>query len=172
MPLKDLPRKLTQLSRDPDGQLMRDPLRIWAAALALAIGVTALLCDHFQLSRAVTLEMHALFGLVATATIAAVLLEKARSCATAAGPDLYLYTRLVSRWVYILIYCLALVRVGLYLLEADQSHVSHVAHHRVPPPRPLADFQFYVTWCVIPLWLVRALVLSIPFDRRTGDPGV
>ena len=145
---------------------MRDHIYIWAAALALAVGVAALLCDHFQLSRATIFDMHALFGLVAAASISAVLLERARSPVDASGPDLYLYTRVVSRWVYILMYSLAVVRIGLYLLEADQSYISHIAHHRIPPPRPIDDFQFYVTCCVAPLWLVRALVLAIPFDRR------
>src|ERR1700756_4728768 len=74
---------------------MRSLIRPWAAALALAIGVASLFCDHFQFSPAITFQMHALFGLVATATITAVLLEKARSCPT---QDLCLYTRLVSRW--------------------------------------------------------------------------
>jgi hypothetical protein len=145
---------------------MRDAIWTRTAALALATGVAALLCDHFQLSRAAIFDMRALFGLVATASICAVLVEKARSPATTSGADLYLYTRLVSRWVYILMYVLAVVRVGLYLLEADRSYASHTPHHQLPPPRSLDDFQFYVTCCVTPLWLVRALVLTVPFKVR------
>lgn len=147
-------------------QRIGDHIWTWTAAFAVATGVAALLCDHLQLSQAAIFDMRALFGLVAAASITAVLLEKARTCSAASGPDLYCFTRLVSRWVYILMYSLAIVRVGLYVLEADQSYVSHIAHHRIPPPRPLDDFQFYIICCLTPLWLVRSLVLAIPFDRR------
>jgi hypothetical protein len=145
---------------------MRDHIWTWIAALALATGVAALVCEHFQLPRATIFDMRALFGLAAAASITAVLVTRARAATPASESELYLYTRLVSRWVYILMYSLALVRIGLYILEADQSYISPIAHHRIPAPRPLDDFQFYVTCCIAPLWLVRALVLKIPFDRR------
>jgi hypothetical protein len=139
--------------------------RRWIAVLALATGVAALLCEHWQLSQTDILEMRALFGLVTAASITAVLLDKARSCSNTTSRELYLYTRLVSRWVYILMYVLAVVRVGLYLLEANQSSASHFSQHRILPPHTLDGFQVYILCCVVPLWIVRALVLAIPRDR-------
>jgi hypothetical protein len=140
------------------------PIRLclWAATLILATGVAALLCDHFQLSQGAIIGMHALFGLVVTASLSAVFLERAHSTP---GPELYLQTRLISRWMYILLYVLAIVRVGLYLLEANLSPIAHSVHHALPPPRALDDFQYYITCCIAPLWLLRALILIVPTKR-------
>jgi CDP-diglyceride synthetase len=113
----------------------------WLAVFALAVGVLALLEEHFQFSRAATYDLRALFGLVATAGIAGVLMRNP-------GGDLFGYTRVVSRWVYISLYLLALVRVGVYISESPHS-------------RPMSDFQFYILCCLLPLWGVRALVLTL-----------
>ena len=86
------------------------------------------------------------------------------------GCELYRFTRLVSRWVYILMYVLAMVRGGLYLFDANNIHLGHGSHHPVTPVRSLNDFQFYVACCIIPLWLVRAVVLTSPLKQRNGSP--
>ena len=125
---------------------------IWFAAAAWVIGLAALLCDHLQPARSIIVGMRALFAFAATGAIGLILITGARAAQRASQRELYLFTRLVSRWVYILMYSLALMRVGLYLYESSQHFV-----------RPMDDFQFYVACCVIPLWLVRAVILAAPF---------
>jgi hypothetical protein len=65
--------------------------------------------------------------------------------------------RLVSRWTYILLYGLALVRIGLYLCEGRA------------PVSSLDDFQFYIVASVAPLWVIRSAVLARPLSQ--GAPG-
>ena len=127
---------------------------IWLAAAAWIIGLASLVCDHLQPVRSVIIGLHALFAFATTGAIALTLITGARDLEGMPQPQLYLFTRLVSRWVYILMYVLAITRVGFYLYESSQHFV-----------RPMDDFQFYVACCVIPLWLVRAVVLSAPFKR-------
>jgi hypothetical protein len=79
--------------------------------------------------------------------------------------ELYRYTRLVSRWVYILVYVLGIVRVSLYLFDVNHAQPGHSSH--LPAVRSLADFQFYVFCSIIPLWAIRALVLTMPATELT-----
>jgi hypothetical protein len=141
----------------------------WVAATAWTTGLTALLCDHFQSSRQLVIDTHALFGIVAGGAIALTLIAEARDFAGADRLGLYSACRLVSRWVYILMYALAVVRVGLYLYEANQLCAHCGTADTAASVRPLDDFQFYVACCVLPLWLVRAVVLSIPFGQESQD---
>ena len=150
--------------------------RLWVAAGVWSIGLGALLCDHFQPSREVSIGIHALFAVVTCAAICLVLINKARSLAGVSQPQLYQFTRLVSRWVYILLYALALVRAGVYLYEAGGHCLLCGAHEPIGPARSLEDFQFYVGCCVVSLWSVRALGLAVPFKghglhaRTPGPP--
>jgi hypothetical protein len=134
---------------------------IWFAAAAWIIGLAALVCDHLHPAWTVIIGMRTLFAFAATTAIGLVLIAGARDLEGADRSQLYLLTRLVSRWVYILMYVLAIVRVGFYLLESSQHFV-----------RPMDDFQFYIACCVAPLWLVRAAVLAGPFKwlHRTRPP--
>jgi hypothetical protein len=128
------------------------------ATPVLCSGLAALLCDHLQVSPSLTETLHVLFGVIACTAIAAVLITGALDL-----PDpleLHRFTRLVSRWVYILVYVLATVRVGFYLLDSNQARGSHPLHQGV---RSLDDFQTYLWSCLIPLWSIRAVVLSKRF---------
>lgn len=140
---------------------MSDRDWIWVAVVAWATGLAALSCDHLQLPGTLGLDMRALFVIVTCGGIAVVLFDKARDPETATPHELYLWTRLVSRWVYILMYLLALARVGFYLEESYQHCATCGVQHALDAARPMDDFQFYVACCVIPLWLVRAVVLSV-----------
>lgn len=134
---------------------------IWIAAAAWAIGLAALLCEYFEPNQPVVIGMRTLFGVAATGAISLVLIAEARVLGGASDQELYRFTRLASRWVYILMYTLAMVRVGLYWYEAGQLR----------PVRPMDDFQFYVGCCVVPLWVVRAGVLAVPFKRFSTAKG-
>ena len=133
---------------------------IGVAAAAWTIGLAALLCDHLQLMRPVIIGTHTLFGVAASAAICLVLFAKARALEGASFPELRQFTRLVSRWVYILMYALAIMRVVLYLYESSQYCALCNMRGAVPPIRPLDDFQFYVMCCVVPLWVARAAILA------------
>ena len=131
---------------------MRDRDWLWFAVVACGTGLAALSCDQLQHPGALPLEARTLFGIVASGVIALALFEKTRHPESITRQELYLWTRLVSRWVYIFMYVLALARIGFFLGE---SYLHY-------PVRPLDDFQFYIACCVIPLWVVRAAVLTIP----------
>ena len=148
---------------------MRDRDWFGVAAVAWLTGLGALLCEHFQLPPRLILDARMLFAIVTCCAIAAVLIEKARSLAGAPAHELYLWTRLTSRWVYILMYLLALARLCLYLEETYQHCVSCGAPTQTGTVRPLDDFQFYIACCVIPLWLARSVVLAVPFKRRAVE---
>ena len=147
---------------------MCERTRIWVAALVLCTGLAALLCEHIQLMRPLAEGMRALFGLTTTTGIAVVLVTGARCLAGRPARELYQFTRLVSRWVYVLIYVLAIARTSLYVFDVKHVHFTHGRHHAVPAVRSLNDFGFYVACCIIPLWSVRALVLTMPPRQRHG----
>jgi hypothetical protein len=146
---------------------MRDRDWIWIAVVACGIGLAALSCDHLQLPGSLSLEARTLFGIVASGAIALVLFEKTRHPESITRQELYLWTRLVSRWVYIFMYVLALARVGFFLGESYLRCATCVVQHGPNTVRPLDDFQFYIACCVIPLWVVRAAVLTIPVQEGT-----
>jgi hypothetical protein len=140
---------------------------LWTAATAWFIGLGALVSDHFRPSPPVSLGIHAPFAVATCGAICLVLIAKARAIAGTSQHDLYQMTRLVSRWVYILLYALAMVRVLLYLYEASQHCGSCTATTTVNAVRSLDDFQLYVVFCAVPLWVVRTLVLKMPFRRES-----
>jgi hypothetical protein len=147
---------------------MRDRDWFAVAAVAWVIGLGALLCEHFQLPLPFILNARMLFALVTCCAIFAVLIEKARSLAGAPAHELCTWTRMISRWVYILMYCLALARLCLYLGDTYQHCAFCGVPHKTTTVRPLDDFQFYIACCVIPLWLARAVVLAVPFKSRVA----
>jgi hypothetical protein len=138
----------------------------WVAAMAWFTGLAALLCDHFQPSRQLVIDMRMLFGIVVGGAISLILIARMRALAGAPQPELHLACRLISRWVYILMYALAVARVGLYLYESRPCTPCGAAS-AVAAVRPLDDFQFYVACCVLPLWVVRAVVLAMPHRQKT-----
>ena len=131
------------------------------ATPVLCAGLVALYCEHIQVSPPLAEAVRVLFGVVACTAIAAVLITGALDLADQSNLELHRFTRLVSRWVYILVYVLATVRVGFYLLDSSQARGSHPLHH--PVVRSLDDFQTYLWCCLIPLWAIRAVVLSDRF---------
>ena len=141
--------------------------RIWAAAAAWSVGLFAVLCDHLQPSAQISNGIHALFAVVTCGAICLVLIDKARALAGTSQLELYQFTRWISRWVYILLYALAVIRTIVYLYEASGYCLICNPNTVGPVPvRPLADFQFCIGCCLVSLWSVRALVLAVPFNRR------
>lgn len=141
---------------------------ILAAATAWFIGLSALFCDHLQPSLPLIVGTRALFAIATCGAIWLVLIAKARTLAGLAQVELYQFTRLVSRWVYILLYALAVMRVSLYLYEASRHCSLCKATNTPDSVRSLDDFQFYVICCVAPLWAARAWVLAAPFNTGTA----
>lgn len=125
---------------------MRNNTWIWTVGLVLSTGLAALFCEHSGLAQ----PLRALFALTTFVCISAVLVTGARRLAEHTPAELYCFTRIVSRGVYILVYVLAIVRFCVYLL--DPGHA--------PSGLSTDDFQLYVICCITPLWLVRALVLE------------
>jgi hypothetical protein len=139
----------------------------WAASGVLCLGVAALICDYFKVSQPRIFNMHLLFGAVVAAFVTACLLHGRRSLAHRPPVELYAYARRVARWTYILLYVLALVRLGLYLCEMLLTSSSSPAGAAGSRIHSLDDFQIYVAYCVIPMWLVRAIVLSLRAPNPT-----
>ena len=135
----------------------------WAAGGVLCQGVVALIYDYLRVPQPRIFNMHLLFGAAVASLVTVCLFHGRRSLAHRPAVELHSYARTVARWTYILLYVLALVRLGLELGAGSGFH-------------SLDDFQVYVAYCVIPMWLVRALVLSLPAakspdrnDSQSGD---
>ena len=124
------------------------------------VGLLALVCDSVQSAPYLITATRGLFIVVTCAALCLVLVPRALAAPSASSIELYLFTRFVSRWTYIALYGLALVRLTLYLSVPDHA-------------RSMEDFQFYIAWTVIPLWVIRAVILAIPSvcllgQQRTG----
>lgn len=116
------------------------PLAV-AAAVTWALGLLAIVCDVFGYSEPLRFLARTLFATATCLTIGVALIPKDRALANAHPVEMLLLARLISRWTYALLYCLALFRVTLYLWT---------------PARSLEDFQFYIVASVVPLWIIRA----------------
>lgn len=116
-----------------------------AASVTWALGLVAILCEVFERSEPLILVARFLFAAATCTTLCLALIPRDRAWAGAHPLDMLLLSRLISRGTYALLYSLALVRVGLYLWV---------------PARSLEDFQFYIAACVVPLWVIRAVVLT------------
>jgi hypothetical protein len=137
-----------------------------AAALTLCVGIAALVCDFFDMPQPRVFNMHLLFGVAVGAVLTVCLCSKRLALTPGTRCELYPYARRVTRWTYILLYVLALVRVGLHLLEMGRaSGTSGIRIHS------LDDFQIYIAYCVSPLWLVRTLVLRWPPGASQVEEG-
>jgi len=121
------------------------------------VGLPGLICDSIQPAPFLITATHALFIIVTCSALCLTLVSGALASSSSSSTELYLYTRSVSRWIYVAVYGLALVRLGLYLCLPIHA-------------RSLDDFQFYIGWSVVPLWVIRTLILTIPSisDRRAG----
>jgi hypothetical protein len=139
---------------------MRQASCIWVAGTAWTVGLTALVAEHFHPSQAAIITARTIFGLVSCASLSFVLLQKLR--AGTSELEMYLFIRVMSRWVYILMYALALVRVCLYIYDVNQTCVHCHPGDAMAPIRSIDDIQFYIAFIVGPLWLVRAIVLVGP----------
>jgi len=139
---------------------MRDLHLAGFALTAWLVGLLALICDSIQPATFLITATHALFIIVTCTALCLALVPRALASLGSSGTDLYLFTRSVSRWTYIAVYGLALVRLNLYLFPPVHAH-------------SLDDFQFYIAATVIPLWVIRASILAIPSvcllgQQRTG----
>jgi len=130
------------------------------ATPVLFAGLAALYCEHIRVSPSLTETVRVLFGVVTCTAIAAVLITGALDLADQSILELHRFARLVSRWVYILVYVMATVRVGFFMLDSSQTWGMHRSHPAVRSPD---DFQTYLWSCLIPLWSIRAAVLSDRF---------
>lgn len=131
--------------------------RDWArvAAAVWCVGLCALLCDHSRPSLPLVIGVRALFVAATSGAICWALVDKASALAGTSQEELYSFSRFVSRWVYISMYALAIARFALYLYEQAQGTAK--------PVRPMDDFQFYVATCIVSLWVIRGVVLALPF---------
>lgn len=120
------------------------PLAV-AASVTWALGLIAILCEVFERSEPLILVARALFATATCTTLCLALIAKERGWASADPVDRVVLCRLISRGTYALLYSLAFVRIGLCPWA---------------PARSLEDFQFYIVACVVPLWVIRALVLA------------
>jgi len=148
----------------------------WAAGGVLCLGVAALICDYLRVPQPRIFNLHLLFGAAVSALLTACLFHGRRSLARRPPAELHAYARIVARWTYILLYVLAWVRLGLELSETKLTPSGSPAGGVGSRIHSLDDFQIYVAYCVIPLWLVRALVLCLPAvdspvtnDSQSGD---
>jgi hypothetical protein len=145
-----------------------EPNYRWLSALVLLPGLVSLLCEYFEISKLFVECVHVLFGATTVAATGAALIIGARSAARRSNVEMHAHIRLVSRWVYILLYVLAVSRLGLHALELRHVHAKSNSHDSVEYVRPLDDFSFYIACCVIPLWSIRAWVLMRPPESRSG----
>lgn len=129
---------------------------IWLAAAGWSLGLIALLCDHFR-SHWLIVGARSSFGVFASAAIGTIVMRKAHALAD--HPDaLHVFIRRFSRWVYVLMYLLAVARLAVFFGERVSSTGSLDSQG---PERSLDDFQFYITCCVVPLWSFRAIALTL-----------
>jgi hypothetical protein len=140
---------------------------VWIGAVIWAVGLTALLCDHFRESRLVIVGTHTLFAIASTTAICRLFLPVSRF---GSAPDIepLFFIRYVTRCVYVVLYLLAAVRIGLYLYDLGQSGAPINTRDAVLPVQSMGDFQFYIVCCVVPLWVARALVFRKREKRSTG----
>jgi len=136
-----------------------------AAAATWLIGLTAILCDFFQCSEAIIIAGRILFATATCTSLCLALIPLERALAAAHPAQLRLFARLVSRWAYVFIYSLALVRIGLFLWES--LHITALWGSPSTSVRPLDDFLFYIVACIGPLWIIRAAVLSLSHPQST-----
>lgn len=126
---------------------MRDHHVAGLAMTTWLVGVLALVCDSIHPAQLLITAAHVLFIIVTCSALCLVLIPRALVAPSSSRAELYLFTRSVSRWSYVALYGLALVRFGLYL--------------RLPTRvSSLDDFQFYIAWSVGPLWVIRTLILA------------
>jgi hypothetical protein len=133
------------------------PSLLGGVALTWCVGLAAVLCDFFQCSESLSFAIRVLFVLLTCGSISLALVPRARALAGRDPVHLRLLTRQVSRWVFIALYSLAAIRLGLYLLPGAA----------VRPGYSLQDFQFYIAACIVPLWVIRAVVLRRDWRNPT-----
>ena len=135
-----------------------------AVALTLCVGVGALVCDFYDVPQPRIFNMHLLFGAAVSGVLTACLVRKRLALVPSASVEFYSYTRRVTRWTYILLYVLALVQLGLHMLELRLGSARPGARIH-----SLDDFQIYIVYCIAPLWLLRTLVLRWPVGSASED---
>src|SRR5690349_15345861 len=103
------------------GGQMRNRDWISVAAAVWSIGLMALLCDHLRLSIPLVIGVRMLFVAATSCAIGFTLFNKARALAGTSQEELYSFSRLVSRWVYILMYGLGIARIALCVYEQTRG---------------------------------------------------
>jgi hypothetical protein len=130
-------------------QSMRDSHVPGLAMTTWLVGLPALICDSIQPGQLLITATHALFIIVTCSALCLALVPRALASSSSSRTDLHLFSRSVSRWIYVAVYGLAVVRLSLYVCLPTRV-------------RSLDDFQFYIAWSVAPLWVIRFIVLERP----------
>jgi hypothetical protein len=131
------------------------------AALVFAVGITALLMDFLAVPQAGLPDMHLIFGLAMLVAITGSLAQKLHTLGRTHNSEFCLYARELSRRVYLLLYGLAAVRLGLYLYEALAAASDARMLDPVTRVRSMDDFQIYILYGVAPLWVIRSIFLRL-----------
>ena len=134
------------------------------AALVLTLGIASVAADCLNVKQPTFFNLHLLFGVSLWLSIGRCLLRYRAKLDFDSAVRYHEYSRRLSRWVYILLYLLAAVRLAFHLGEI--MNPSAIAHGAPQAPRSLDDFQIYIAYALVPLWTMRFLLLRAP--RRMG----
>ena len=146
-------------------QIARDRAILTVASAVLILGVASVTADCLNMRQPPVFNLHLLFGISLWLAVGRRLIRERSSCDIASIAHYNAYTRQLSRWVYILLYLLAAVRLMFHLSEVlGPSNGRHGAG--LPAPHSLDDFQIYIAYALVPLWAIRFLVLYAPRSRR------
>ncbi len=117
------------------------------------MGLIALVGDHLHWAQPKIFNMHLLFGVILAATVA-----RSLQIAWHSGLDAvqyHLHTRRLARWVYLLLYVLAAVRLGLAAIAGNTNadHLDHLRH--LARDDSLSDFQVYIGYAFVAILVIR-----------------
>jgi hypothetical protein len=128
--------------------------------LVVLSGLGALACDFLRVPQPKILDVHWLFGAVLLAAVAWSLRKAWRSPEGFDAGRFYICARRLARWVYLLLYFMAAVRISLYLSGGPT----------------LDDFQVYIGFGLLAVCLIRVCAMfrpepgSISLRRRLPPP--
>lgn len=149
------------LSIDLRRQFAAERLAPLVAALVLTLGVASVSADCLNLTQPAVFNLHLLFGFCLWLAVGGSLLRQRRNSEFGSAAGYYEYSRRLSRWVYILLYLLAGVRLAFHLSELMNYSAAHGNGASIAP-RSLDDFQIYIGYALVPLWVMRILVCYVP----------
>lgn len=122
------------------------PAGVLIGALVLLIGLGSLACDFLRVPQHKILAVHWLFGAMLLAAVAWSLRKAWHSPEGFDAGRFYVCARRLARWVYLLLYFMAAVRICLYLYAG----------------RALDDFQVYLGFGLLAVCLIRVCAMFRP----------